>query len=143
MCLSRNSEGLPRTNVLEERIALVVVAISTLWMALVSSWEMLGPVLSEHWAAAASTGIIAENMLEWGIIGPVWDYPETRPAPELYYCHHPWGIFWVTTLFMKVFGRHDVVCRLPVLFAKNFYRGRRPVRVAGTNSTTLDVLTLD
>lgn len=113
--LSRNTDGLPRTNVLEERVARIIAGLSTLWMALVSSWEMLGPVLSGHWAAAASMGIIAENMLRWGIIGPVWDYTATKPGPELYYCHHPWGIFWVTTLFMKVFGRHDVVCRLPAI----------------------------
>lgn len=113
--LSRNSNGLPRTNVLEERFARVITGLATLWMALVSSWEMLGPVLSGHWAAAASMGIIAENMLRWDIIGPVWDYTANKPGPELYYCHHPWGIFWVTTLFMKVFGRHDVVCRLPAI----------------------------
>lgn len=115
MRLSRNSDGLPRTNVLEARFARLITGLATLWMALVSSWELLGPVLSGHWAAAASMGIIADNMLRWDIVGPVWDYTATKPGPELYYCHHPWGIFWVTTFFMKVFGRHDVVCRLPAI----------------------------
>jgi len=113
--LPRGSDGLPRSSLLEARIARFVAALATLWMALVSSWEMFGPVLAGHWAAAASMGIIAENMLRWGVIGPVWDYTATKPGPEMFYCHHPWGIFWVTTLFMKVFGRHDVVCRLPAI----------------------------
>lgn len=113
--LPRGSDGLPRSSSLEARIARLVTAFATLWMALISSWEMFGPVLAGHWAAAASMGIIAENMLRWGIIGPVWEYTATNPGPEMFYCHHPWGIFWVTTLFMKVFGRHDVVCRLPAI----------------------------
>ena len=113
--LSRSTDGLPRASALESRVSRVVTTFATLWMALVSSWEMLGPVLAGHWAAAASMGIIAENMLRWGIIGPVWEYTAAKPGPEMFYCHHPWGIFWVTTLFMKVFGRHDVICRLPAI----------------------------
>ncbi|MBK9261967.1 MAG: glycosyltransferase family 39 protein [Polyangiaceae bacterium] len=113
--LSRGSDGLPIASALEVRVSRIATAIATAWMALVASWEMLGPVLAGHWAAAASMGIIAENMLRWGIVGPVWDYTETRPGPEMFYCHHPWGIFWVTAFFMKIFGRHDVVCRLPAI----------------------------
>ena len=113
--LSRGTDGLPRTNAFETRAAHIVTIAATVWMALVASWEMLGPVLAGHWAAAASMGIIAENMLRWGIVGPVWEYTAAKPGPEMFYCHHPWGIFWVTTLFMKVFGRHDVVCRLPAI----------------------------
>lgn len=106
---------MPIASALEVRVSRIAAAIATAWMALVASWEMLGPVLAGHWAAAASMGIIAENMLRWGIVGPVWDYTETRPGPEMFYCHHPWGIFWVTAFFMKIFGRHDVVCRLPAI----------------------------
>ena len=113
--LSRCTDGLPRANDVETRVARVVTLLATVWMGLVASWEMLGPVLAGHWAAAASMGIIAENMLRWGIVGPVWEYTAAKPGPEMFYCHHPWGIFWVTTLFMKVFGRHDVVCRLPAI----------------------------
>lgn len=108
-------DGLPVASELEERLARVVMLVATIWMGLVASWEMLGPVLAGHWAAAASMGIIAENMLRWHVIGPVWEYTTSPPTPDSYYCHHPWGIFWVTTLFMKVFGRHDVVCRLPAI----------------------------
>src|SRR5262249_4356877 len=45
-------------------------------------------------------------------------YTTTRPTPAMYYCHHPWGIFWTTAALMKVFGRHDFICRLaPILLS--------------------------
>ncbi len=113
--LPRGSDGLPISSALEERFSRVVTAFATLWMTLVASWEMFGPVLAGHWAAAASMGIIAENMVRWGVVGPVWEYTESRPGPEMFYCHHPWGIFWVTAFFMKIFGRHEVICRLPAI----------------------------
>ncbi|WP_437809179.1 ArnT family glycosyltransferase [Sorangium sp. So ce1078] len=96
-------------------MALAVTAVATAWFALAAAWEMFGPVLAGHYASSAGVGIIAENMLRWKILGPVWEYTASRPAPEMYYCHHPWGIFWTTAAFMKVFGRHDVVCRLPAV----------------------------
>jgi len=113
--LPQGSDGLPVASAREARIARGVVIVATAWFFLVAAWEMLGPVLNGHWAASASMGIIAENMLRWRIPGPVWEYTTTRPGPELYYCHHPWGIFWVTAFFMKIVGRHDVVCRLPAI----------------------------
>lgn len=58
-------------------------------------------------------GIIAENMARWRIPAPVWSYSAAAPDPSQYYAHHPWGIFWTTTAFYEVFGRHDYVCRLP------------------------------
>ena len=99
----------------EHRLSLVVVAVATLWFAAVACWELFGPVLAGHYAASASLGIIADNMLRWDIIGPVWEYTAEAPTPNQYYCHHPWGTFWVTALAQKVLGRHDFVCRLPAV----------------------------
>ncbi len=113
--LPGGSDGLPVASARETRIARGVVLVATIWFSLVAAWELFGPVLAGHWAASASLGIIAENMLRWAIPGPVWEYTATRPGPESYYCHHPWGIFWVTAFFMKIVGRHDVVCRLPAI----------------------------
>ncbi|MDC3962884.1 glycosyltransferase family 39 protein [Polyangium jinanense] len=113
--LPQGSDGLPVASAREARIARALVIVATAWFFLVAAWEMLGPVLNGHWASTASMGIIAENMLRWGIPGPVWEYTEARPGPELYYCHHPWGIFWVTAFVMKIVGRHDVVCRLAAI----------------------------
>ncbi|WP_437645213.1 ArnT family glycosyltransferase [Sorangium sp. So ce362] len=107
--------GLPVASRLETRAALAVTAVATAWFALAAAWEMFGPLLAGHYASSAGVGIIAENMLRWEILGPVWEYTASRPAPAMYYCHHPWGIFWTTAAFMEVFGRHDVICRLPAV----------------------------
>ncbi|APR86462.1 Dolichyl-phosphate-mannose-protein mannosyltransferase [Minicystis rosea] len=114
----RDLDGLPVADPLEERVARIVVRIATAWFVLAAAWEMFGPLLAGHYASSASMGIIAENMLRWHIPGPVWEYTRTRPGPEMYYCHHPWGIFWTTAALMKLLGRHDYLCRLaPVLFS--------------------------
>lgn len=114
----RGLDGLSVAEPLEERVARAVTWIATGWFALAAAWEMFGPILAGHYAAAGGMGIMAENMLRWRIPGPVWEYTSARPSPSMYYCHHPWGIFWTTTLLMKLFGRHDVVCRLaPVLLS--------------------------
>lgn len=115
---SRDLDGLPVAGPLEERVARAVVLVAAVWFTLAAAWEMFGPILAGHYASSASVGIIAENMLRWHVAGPVWEYTRSRPGPELYYCHHPWGIFWTTALLMKLLGRHDFVCRLaPVLLS--------------------------
>jgi 4-amino-4-deoxy-L-arabinose transferase-like glycosyltransferase len=102
----------------ELRVARAVTAVATLWFALAATWEIGGPLLAGHYAASASEGIIADNMLRWKIAGPVWQYVMTRPLPSAYYCHHPWGIFWTTAALAAVLGHHDFVCRLaPVLLS--------------------------
>jgi hypothetical protein len=102
----------------ERLLARVIVALATVGFALAAGWELASPLFSGHYASSASVGIIADNMLRWGIAGPVWEYTAARPSPSQYYCHHPWGIFWTTAALMKIFGRHDVVCRLaPVLLS--------------------------
>lgn len=114
----RDAGGLPVAGALEERVSTAAVWVATIFFAAVAAWEIGGPLLAGHYASSASVGIIAENMWRWRIAGPVWEYTAARPGPELYYCHHPWGIFWTTALLMKVFGRHDFVCRLaPVLLS--------------------------
>lgn len=97
----------------ELRVSRALIVIATIWFAIVACWELFGPILAGHYASTASMGIIADNMKRWGIIAPVWLYTPKAPTPDLYYCHHPWGIFWVTRLFFAIFGRHDFVCRLP------------------------------
>ena len=115
---ARDLDGLPAADPREERAARVVAAIASVWFVLAAAWEMFGPLLAGHYASSASMGIIAENMLRWHIAGPVWEYTRSAPPPGMYYCHHPWGIFWTTAAVMKVFGRHDFVCRLaPVLLS--------------------------
>lgn len=114
----RGLDGLPAADPLEERVARAVALIATLWFTLAAAWELFGPPLAGHYASSASVGISAENMLRWRILGPVLEYTAARPEPSAYYCHHPWGIFFTTAALMKLFGRHDVICRLaPVLLS--------------------------
>ena len=111
-------DGLPLADPREERVARAIVIVATAWLTLAAAWEMFGPILAGHYAAAAGMGIIAENMLRWRILGPVWEYTTTTPSTALYYCHHPWGIFWTTAALMRFLGRHDYLCRLaPVLLS--------------------------
>jgi 4-amino-4-deoxy-L-arabinose transferase-like glycosyltransferase len=98
---------------LELRLAAALTWVAALLVACAALWEIRGPVLAGHYASNASMGIIADNMVRWRIVGPVWQYTEAAPAPDLYYCHHPWGVFWTTTAVRAVLGRSDLVCRLP------------------------------
>jgi len=111
----RRPDGLPVSSLLEQRVALAIVLVASVWFALAAAWELFGPILAGHYAASASIGIMAENMLHWHIAGPVWEYTASKPPPSAYYCHHPWGIFWTEAVFVKLLGRHDYVCRLPAV----------------------------
>ena len=111
----RGLDGLPVTDPREERVARAAMIAATAWFTLAAGWELFGPLLAGHYASSASMGIIAENMLRWHIPGPVWEYTATKPAPGMYYCHHPWGTFWTTAALLKFFGRHDYICRLAPL----------------------------
>ncbi len=108
----RGLDGLPIADDREIGVARAVAIVASTWFAIAAGWELFGPLLAGHYASSASVGIIAENMLRWKIAGPVWEYTAQRPGPEAYYCHHPFGIFWTTAILMKIFGRHDFVCRL-------------------------------
>jgi 4-amino-4-deoxy-L-arabinose transferase-like glycosyltransferase len=97
---------------LESRFARVVTWLAALFIGCVGLWEIASPLVAGHYASTASMGIIADNMRRWDIVAPVWLYTDVPPDPSLYYCHHPWGIFWTTTLIQALFGRSDVTCRI-------------------------------
>ncbi|MBK8996314.1 MAG: glycosyltransferase family 39 protein [Myxococcales bacterium] len=98
-----------------ELMARVVAGVATLWFTVAASWEMLGPLAVGHWASNAAVGIAAENMWKWKIIGPVAMYLTEAPTPASYYCNHPWGVFWLTAIAVKVLGHQDVALRLPAI----------------------------
>jgi 4-amino-4-deoxy-L-arabinose transferase-like glycosyltransferase len=103
---------------LSEWAAPALAVAASLWFGLAAAWELFGPFGAGHVASSTAIGISADNMLRWGIATPVTEYTLGAPVAEQVYCHHPWGIFWVTTLFSKIFGHRDFVCRLaPVLWS--------------------------
>lgn len=112
--LERDAE-LPPANPTVERTARGVVLLSTLWFLAAATWELTGPFAAGHYAAATAVATGGENMWRFGVIGPVPAHPPGEPLGQDFYCHHPWGIFWVAALFVKVFGHEFFVCRLPAV----------------------------
>ncbi|HEY3665437.1 MAG TPA: glycosyltransferase family 39 protein, partial [Polyangiaceae bacterium] len=87
--------------------------VATVLFGLAAFWELGDSFGAGHFASASAVCTSAENMWRWGVLGPVPRHLLRPPVPSDFYCHHPWGIFWVTALFMKVFGHHAWACRLP------------------------------
>ncbi|HEY4103351.1 MAG TPA: glycosyltransferase family 39 protein [Polyangiaceae bacterium] len=96
-----------------ERVCLIVAAVASLFFAVCAFWELGDTFSAGHYAASSAVCTSAENMWHWGILAPVPRHTLLPPAPSEYYCHHPWGIFWVSAIFMKLFGHHAWACRLP------------------------------
>ena len=115
--VARSHDGQPQVSPREWRLSRLVVAAALVWLLYWACAGLLGPLLAGHYAASASVGIIADNMLHWHIAGPVWRYTAAAPHPSDYYCHHPWGIFWTQAGFSALLGRHDYVLRLPPIVA--------------------------
>jgi len=103
-----------------ERVCQAVAAWASLGFALAAFWELADTFGAGHFAAATAVCTAGENMWQWGIAGPVTHALGQTPAPTEFYCHHPWGIFWVSALFMKVFGHHAWACRLPAALQSAF-----------------------
>ncbi len=108
-------DSLPETDPRVLRVALVVTLVATFWFTAAAAWEIGGPFAAGHYGAATAVATGGENMWRWGVLGPVTRYVLGTPRNVDFYCHHPWGIFWTSALFVKVFGHHDWVCRLPAV----------------------------
>jgi 4-amino-4-deoxy-L-arabinose transferase-like glycosyltransferase len=93
-----------------------VAAIATLWFATAAVWEMFGSFGAGHLAAGPAYMVGAENMLRWRTFGPApFAYLLRPPLPSEYYCHHPFGLFWLMALGKLAFGHHPWVVRLPAV----------------------------
>jgi hypothetical protein len=95
------------------RVCLAAAVMASVGFALATFWELNDTFGAGHFAAATAVCTAGENMWSWGVLGPVTHALAQAPTPAEFYCHHPWGSFWVSALFMKVFGHHDWACRLP------------------------------
>ena len=95
------------------RLCQASAVLASVGFALAAFWELGDTFGAGHFAAATAVCTAAENMWHWGVTGPVVHELSQPPAASEFYCHHPWGIFWVSALFMKVFGHHAWACRLP------------------------------
>jgi hypothetical protein len=95
-----------------KRVPTIVVSLATAWFTAAIGWGLCARVGAGHDAVVAARAIVAENMLTWHIWGPVRSFTLDRPEPNLYYAHHPWGMFWLITAFARVLGSHAYVPRL-------------------------------
>jgi Dolichyl-phosphate-mannose-protein mannosyltransferase len=96
-----------------ERGCQALTLLVSMGFACAAFWELGDGFGAGHFAAASAVCTGAENMWRWGVLGPVPHHLLHAPLPSDFYCHHPWGIFWVSALFMKAFGHHAWACRLP------------------------------
>jgi hypothetical protein len=96
-----------------ERACQALAALISVGFALAAFWELGDTFSAGHFASASAVCTSSENMWRWGVLGPIPHHLLGAPLPSDFYCHHPWGIFWVTALFMKAFGHHAWACRLP------------------------------
>lgn len=95
------------------RVCQAVAVLASVGFALAAFWELGDTFGAGHYAAASAVCTAAENMWHWGVLGPVARELSQPPTPSDFYCHHPWGMFWTSALFMKVLGHHAWACRLP------------------------------
>jgi hypothetical protein len=98
-----------------ERLCQAVALSATLGFSLAACWELADTFGAGHFAAASAVCTAAENMWHWGVAAPAVHALGRAPAASDFYCHHPWGIFWVSALFMKLFGHHAWACRAPAV----------------------------
>jgi hypothetical protein len=96
-----------------ERACEIIALFVSVAFAAAAFWELGDSFSAGHYAASSAVCTGAENMWQWGILAPVAHHTLRPPVPSEYYCHHPFGIFWVTALFMKALGHQAWACRLP------------------------------
>jgi len=98
-----------------ERVCGLVALVASIGFAAGACWELADTFSAGHFAASSAACTAGENMWQWGIFGPVAHHTLRPPLASEYYCHHPWGMFWISALFMKLFGHHAWACRLPAV----------------------------
>jgi hypothetical protein len=99
-----------------ERMTRLIVIGAAVWMLGVGLWEIAAPFGAGHAAVLPARGIIADNMLEYGIGFPVRNYAAAKPTVAAAYAHHPFGTYYLFAVSRWVFGRHEWALRLvPVL----------------------------
>lgn len=99
-----------------ERLSRYIVWGAVIWMLGVGCWEIAAPFGAGHAAVLPARGIMADNMLKYGILFPVRQYAAAKPSLQAAYAHHPFGTYYLFTFARWLFGRHEWAIRLvPVL----------------------------
>ncbi len=86
-----------------------------MWFAFCAFWGIAAmPTAGHLGAGSAVSTMIAEASLQWHTVYPLWDwYRVVDPYPAAVYTHHPFGVYWMSAVFVKLLGHRDIVCNLP------------------------------
>jgi 4-amino-4-deoxy-L-arabinose transferase-like glycosyltransferase len=100
-----------------DRMALATMLLASAWFVFAAAWGMFGiPTAGHLGAGSAATVMSSEPMLLWKVAYPSWAwYTGAPPLKDVYICHHPFGTYYLSALFVWIFGHHDFVVHLPTV----------------------------
>jgi hypothetical protein len=99
-----------------DRFARWAAVLGCVWFAAVAAWGLLEIPGGGHVGAGhAGTTMMAEAMLKWKSLYPLWSwYSPTEPHDP--YGHHPYGMYYASAIALAIFGHKDFVPALPAIF---------------------------
>jgi hypothetical protein len=100
-----------------ERVARGVAVVACAWFAFAAAWGCFQiPGAGHNDGSSAAVALHALPIVRWHILYPSSDtFGTSPPSPVTYYCHHPFGVFYLSALTEFVFGKHDIVVHLPAI----------------------------
>jgi len=100
-----------------ERVARGVAGAACVWFAFAAAWGCFQiPGGGHNDGSSAAVALHALPIIQWHIPYPSSDtFATSPPSPASYYCHHPFGVFYLSALVAFVLGKHDVVVHLPAI----------------------------
>jgi hypothetical protein len=100
-----------------ERVARYAAVVACVWFAFAAAWGCFQiPGAGHNDGSSAAVALHALPILRWHILYPSADtFATSPPAPATYYCHHPFGVFYLSALAILVLGQHDIVVHLPAI----------------------------
>lgn len=98
-----------------DKVAVAVAAAACLWFTFASFYGIFQIPGGGHIGAGhAGTALLAEQIVRWHTVYPLWGWFEPqKPALASAYCHHPFGMYWVEAPFLAIFGPRSFVPALP------------------------------
>src|SRR5579864_675938 len=103
-----------------DRVAGAMTFVAWAWFAFAAACGMFQiPGGGHTGSGSAGTTGASLPIAHFGILYPSSDwFAQTPPDPTTYYCHHPFGVFYLTAFFLWIFGARDFVVHLsPVLMS--------------------------
>jgi hypothetical protein len=100
-----------------ERVARCVALVACVWFAFAAAWGCFQiPGAGHNDGSSAAVALQSLPILRWHILYPSSDsFGTSPPSPATYYCHHPFGVFYMSALTEFVLGTRDIVVHLPAI----------------------------